>query len=212
MKIYRLETKKYKLLLYFGIGQILLGILTQVISKYTGQTSLLNIISATLDVIWFLTFPIGAIIAGYVSNLLNRPTVFWFIFALFLSPIALIILSRKCYYVNPEINSIYRKYELIQLDIIRKLKQQLAKGKVTHLEFNGMRKTTLTELELKMNNEIQSNQSEIYARLNEPIKEISKSIYPESNDSKIAYEKCPACDTKLLDNDSECRECGLRLK
>lgn len=212
MNIYRLETKKYKWLLYYGLGQITLGIIAQIMSKYTGQTSLLNIISASLDVMWFLSFPAGAIIAGFISKQLNRPVIIWFIFALFLSPIALIILSRKSYYINPEINSIYRKYEVKYFDSVGNTKQQLIKGKITQQEFKDLQKTTMIELESKMNDEIQLKQAEIYARLNESINESSKTIYPESNDTKLAYEKCPACETKLNGNEIDCPECGLRLK
>lgn len=212
MKMYRIETKKYKWILYFGLGQIILGILAQIMTKFTGQTSLLNIFSALLDVTWFLTFPAGAIIAGFVSKQLNRPVVLWFIFALILSPIALIILSRKSYYVEPEINSIYRKFELKYLDSIGKLKQQLEKGKLIQQDYNDMTKTTLIELELKMNEEIQSKRKEIYSRINKPIEESRNTIYPESNDTKLAYEKCPACETKLNGNEIDCPECGLRLK
>lgn len=204
MIIYRLETKKYKWLLYFGLGQFALAILAQIMSEFTGQTSLLNIISALLDVAWFLTFPIGAIIAGHVSKQLNRAYVFWFIFTLFFSPIALILLSSKSYYVEPDINSIYRKFELKYIDSIRKVKQQFKKGKITQGELNDIQKRTLIELELKMNDEIQSKQIEIYTC-------ISKPNY-ESRGEKIAYEKCPACGTKISEEEIDCSECGLSLK
>jgi len=212
MEIYRLETKKYNWLLYFGIGQLLLGIFAQIMTKYTGQTSFLNILSSSLNVIWFLTFPMGAIIAGYVSRQLNRPVVFWFIFTLIFSPIALIILSKKSYYVENVVNSIYRKFELKYLESIGKLNQQLKKGQLTRQEFNDIKKTTLIELELKMNEEIQAKQKEIYTRLNKPIEETQNTIYPESKDTKLAYEKCPACEKKLIGNEIDCPECGLSLK
>jgi DNA-directed RNA polymerase subunit RPC12/RpoP len=63
-----------------------------------------------------------------------------------------------------------------------------------------------------MNDEIQSRQIEIYTRINKPIEELREVIYPESKDTKIAYEKCPACGTKISEDEIECSECGLRLK
>lgn len=212
MKIYRLDTKKNKWLLYFGLGQIVLAILAQIMAKFTGQSSLLNTISALLDVIWFLTFPAGAFIAGYVSGKLNRPVALWFLFALFLSPIALIILSRKSYYVEPEINLIYRRFELKYLDFIGKCKKLLEKSKLTQQEFDDIKKTKLIELELEMNEAIQCKKTEIYARINKPIEELGDTISPKSNMTRSAYTKCPACETKLNGNEIDCPECELRLK
>ena len=186
MTTYRLETKNYKWLLFYGLGQIIIAILALIMSKYTGRTSLINIISASLDVIWFSTFPIGAIIAGIVSKKLNRPVALWFIFALILSPIALIILSKKKYHVETDINSIYRKYETKYFDSIGRNKIQVKKGKITQQQFEENNKLLLVELESAMNIEIREKENEIITRLNKPISEASNTIYPESNDTKIA--------------------------
>ncbi len=210
MRYYSLENKSYKWLLYLSISQIVLYVIAELVSSQTGHSSLVNVISATLDVLWLYSIPVAAIIAGNVAHKMNRPALLWGIFTLFLSPIALVILSYKKNYLSPKLVSIYQKYEIEYLKSISELKIDLKNGKISDADFNDKQIIIRKEIELEMNQKIQEKEAETYEYFNNTTPEISE--YNGGEEVNIAYEKCPACGSKVALDDIECHECGLRLK
>jgi|SRR5690554_2381703 len=210
MKYYTFEIRNHKWIFYLGVFQIVLAFVARYFSSITGQSSSINISSAVLDFVWILSFPIGAIVAGIVAYQLNRVALFWGIFGLFFSPIALIILSFKKLYLNLEINLIYRKYETEYFRAIANHRKDLEKGIISTNGFHDKKLISKNEIEIEMNHKIQELNEKIIEDLNKPIKETN--LYPTNGETKVAYEKCPACGVEVTNENEECPECGLKLK
>jgi hypothetical protein len=143
-----------------------------------------------------------------VAKRLNRSGIFWAIFTIVLTPIALIILGTKDIAIQIELRKIFNKYKSEYFLEKLKLEKDHQNGRIDEKmlkEKIGKAKEKYNDL---MNNEIQLEQ----IKIDEKHKEIVIEKVSGNGRAINVKGKCPACETKISDNADECPECGLNFK
>jgi len=206
MKKQYLESRTYGFLVLIGIGLIILNIYIFFIKN----SSSIGLNGELLEILVGVLIIILAVVNGFIAFRLNRSIIFWFIFSLIFSPIALIMLGTKKRYLKPELNKIYSQFESEYFLHKLRLRKELEKKRITTEEYEEKIKQTLKNLNDAMYKAMEVKENQLIADLNKEV--VHRVEKTGEGEIKIAYSKCPACNSALGKNDFECPDCGLNLK
>ena len=143
-----------------------------------------------------------------VAGRLNRSQVFWGIVTFFFTPISMIVLGTRDLKMEPELRKIYNKHRTNYFLETIKLKKDFERGIIKENEFE----TTLDKAKERHSDLMNAELKKMEVVLEDRHKQIVVEKVEGGGMAIGIKDKCPACDTKISENDDVCPECGLTLK
>lgn len=143
-----------------------------------------------------------------VARKLHRSPLFWGVVTFFFTPISLIVLGTRDLKLEPNLSEVYNKYKSDYYQESSKIKRSFHKGRITEKECNKKLIDARFRYNELMNIEMSRTENMMDNRHN---KEIINKVEGSGKPIPI-QDKCPACGTKISEDNAVCPECGLVLR
>ena len=206
-KKYSLKPNKNKDIVYTGILLTFVNIFILITNGQDYHSSVFNIISVLIEIIYFPLAIYYIIRSGVVAYKLNKSVILWVLISIFITPISIIVLGNKeTNNIPTEFERIFRKYrDKYNTESMKYIKLH-NNGKIDSKELAKREQTIISTYEAEMNAEIQQ---EIKIKTNVKDEIINTNKEVSIKGKSVKYSKCPACGHNLAETDNECPDCGL---
>lgn len=211
-KNYTIDAKTNPNLIYGGIFMVFVNAIYlfsgNKISDFEAVYGDIPVEKVAFNLVFFVIQISCTIWSIVVAGRLNRSQVFWGIVTFFFTPIAMIVLGTRDLKMEPELRKIYNKHKTNYFLETIKLKKDLERGIVEENEY----KATLAKAKERHRDLMNAELKKMEEVLEDRHRQIIVETVEGGGVAIGIKDKCPACDTKISENDDVCPECELALK